>query len=392
MASFEKSPMVDQAAIDVVSSSDSKEVAAAKYDGEHPMLQESSTRPKFQDVWAAVLFIANLLVTLGIFVYCVTKASNLRLTALTPEMLSVVFMSAGISLVATMLYMILVFFHPKILIHASFICTTLILIALGIYLCVATRTQTDGTDFIITAVVYFVLAALNLTFYFLWRKRIPFSAALLKATATTIKKYPGVLVLAIAMLFLQLGFIVMWSITMILAFYCNITTHIAWYLIPSLYWNFEFMKNFLHTSVSGVFATYYFQTVSKEEAAKGVVSTAPENPTLFSISRSVTYSFGSIAFGSLVIPFIQLLRSLLCSSNTFVSAIGSCWCGALERLFQCFNEYALAQVAIYGKSFTRAAKVRCFSTMFSLMYPCKQSYSPSCFLFFSFPFSLLLSF
>jgi hypothetical protein len=57
----------------------------------------------------------------------------------------------------------------------------------------------------------------------------------------------------------------------------------------------------------------------------------PANPTASSAKRALTYSFGPIAFGSLIIAAIQLVRYLVRSAagrNSIIGAIFDCLIGA----------------------------------------------------------------
>jgi len=63
------------------------------------------------------------------------------------------------------------------------------------------------------------------------------------------------------------------------------------------YWISEWLKNTIHTTISGVYGAWYF---------------APRNPpkgaTRGAARRALTYSFGSISLGSLLVALINMLR------------------------------------------------------------------------------------
>merc|ERR1711916_133773 len=85
------------------------------------------------------------------------------------------------------------------------------------------------------------------------------------------------------------------------------------------------------------------------------------NPTLSAFKRASTYSFGSIAFGSLIIALIQTVKFVLNSArrahrNEFFIACVDCLLGCIENLVRYFNTYAFTQVAVYGKDYITAAK------------------------------------
>jgi hypothetical protein len=122
------------------------------------------------------------------------------------------------------------------------------------------------------------------------------------------------------------------------------------FLVFSMYWTEQVISNVFHTIVSGVMATFYFVSGSGRPLG---------NPTAASAMRALTYSFGSIAFGSLIVAIIQTLRYLVRSAtnrNSLGGAIADCFIGILEDLAKYFNYYAYIYVAIYGKPFIESAK------------------------------------
>lgn len=68
----------------------------------------------------------------------------------------------------------------------------------------------------------------------------------------------------------------------------------------TMYWILEWLKNTIHTTVAGLYASWYFSPVGQ----------FPKGATRGSARRALTYSFGSISLGSLVIAIIQFLRQL----------------------------------------------------------------------------------
>jgi hypothetical protein len=110
----------------------------------------------------------------------------------------------------------------------------------------------------------------------------------------------------------------------------------------------------VHVTNSGVVATWYFKQRSM-----------PRHPTLGSLKRAITTSFGSICLGSLVVALVQLLHSLVeearrnQDAGSFSACIYcciSCCMGYIEMLVELFNHWAFVQVAVYGKDFKTAAK------------------------------------
>jgi len=123
------------------------------------------------------------------------------------------------------------------------------------------------------------------------------------------------------------------------------------YYVFSYYWFAQVVRNVVHVSCSGVYATWYF--------LGGDNAQMPANPTLGAFKRAMTTSFGSVCFGSLIVALIQTLRWVV---RVFKRACGplacilECILICIEGIVRYFNRYAYAQVAIYGKTFCEAAR------------------------------------
>lgn len=127
------------------------------------------------------------------------------------------------------------------------------------------------------------------------------------------------------------------------------------------YWTTEWIKNTIHTAIAGVYGSWYFFSAS----ADGI----PRGATRGAFRRAVTYSFGSISFGSLAIAIINTFRQIFSVVRYRETGTGVCglfgsimWClggcvlAVLDWLTTFFNRYAFCHVALYGKAFIPAAK------------------------------------
>lgn len=83
--------------------------------------------------------------------------------------------------------------------------------------------------------------------------------------------------------------------------------------------------------------------------------------------RAMTYSFGSICFGSLLVSIIQLLKQAASIAQQDAAMDGNigmtvlfcclgCLIGLLEWLITFFNHYAYSYIALYGDAYIPAAK------------------------------------
>lgn len=200
--------------------------------------------------------------------------------------------------------------------------------------------------------ILLLFAFINAFFFFLWRSRIPFATTVLKTVASVIEQYPGSTYIAYASYLVQFLFVFLWACCVVFAqsFPQTIMIVISIFLLFSFYWTSQVIKNTIHVTTSGAVATWYFMR------GTGM----PHNPTLASFRRTVTTSFGSVCLGSLLVALLQTLRAILRGIKgrvgSLIAAILDCILGLIESLFQYFNRYAFAQVAIYGKTYCRAAK------------------------------------
>ena len=93
----------------------------------------------------------------------------------------------------------------------------------------------------------------------------------------------------------------------------------------------------------------------------------PKGATRGALKRALTYSFGSISLGSLLVAIIQFLRQICSAAQRSSSADGNlvgtilfcilgCLIGILEWAVEFLNRYAFSYIALYGKSYIAAAK------------------------------------
>ncbi|KAK4702786.1 hypothetical protein P7C70_g3436, partial [Phenoliferia sp. Uapishka_3] len=114
-------------------------------------------------------------------------------------------------------------------------------------------------------------------------------------------------------------------------------------------------SNYFLTIEAGIFGTVYFSGYGTKAVAFGA------------FKRASTYSMGSIAFGSLIVALLDLLRAGLQVLQQYESGQGDmigagiaccaqCCVGCVASLAQYFNRYAMIEIALYGKPYIKAAK------------------------------------
>jgi len=207
-------------------------------------------------------------------------------------------------------------------------------------------------------IVMVILILFNLLYIYMVRSRIPFAAAMLETVVECIQLFPATVWVAIGSIFIQAIGLLIWVVgaASILHAMDNANTpdntrSLVYFLLTiSVYWTTQVIKNVVHVTVSGTFATWYFMYPNN----------MPANPTLGALKRATWTSFGSICLGSLLVAIIKALRSAAeraggGSRQSIGQAILICLVSMFERLVEYFNVYAFTQVAIYGKPYCEAA-------------------------------------
>ena len=206
-------------------------------------------------------------------------------------------------------------------------------------------------------------AILVLYAYSIW-DRIPFAASNLITAATAVKKNPGLMLLSYISLLLLFGWSTVWMLIFSSALYvqgnckgldCQNETN---YLLVlafffSYYWTVQVVKNVIHVTVSGTVAKWWF---------------APKD-TSFICSlgiykfwmQAMTYSFGSICFGSLLVSFIQTIKNVFASilewkNGTLLCCCVDCGFRWIEYLAEYFNQWAFVFIGIYRYSYLEAGR------------------------------------
>jgi len=202
--------------------------------------------------------------------------------------------------------------------------------------------------------VLLIFALLQLLWIYLVRRRIPFSATILRISVGVINQFPSVFTVSYGSIFVQFIFLLIWlvatsSILNRLQNSGNVGVA-AFFLLLSFYWTSQVIKNVVHVTVSGVFASWYFL----------YPAAMPENPTQKSLKRACGTSLGSIALGSLLVAIIRTFKHMLeagrGSRNGFVRCCLVCLLRCLDDLISFFNVYAYVHVAMYGSTYCQAAR------------------------------------
>lgn len=127
-------------------------------------------------------------------------------------------------------------------------------------------------------------------------------------------------------------------------------------LLVSLYWTSTILLNTIQVTVAGVMGTWCFDKDDADSFCSPAVTS--------SLCRSMTYSFGSICFGSLVQALVTALRVIVENARqqrqngqnnqdcgALLLCILDCILQCLEDVVEYFNQWAYVFVGIYGYSY-----------------------------------------
>uniref|UniRef100_A0A1A8IVZ5 Choline transporter-like protein 2 n=1 Tax=Nothobranchius kuhntae TaxID=321403 RepID=A0A1A8IVZ5_NOTKU len=138
------------------------------------------------------------------------------------------------------------------------------------------------------------------------------------------------------------------------------------YNVFLFFWCANFVTALGQVTLSGAFASYYWAFKKPDDI--------PAYPIFSSLGRALRYHTGSLAFGSLILSLVQVIRVILeyldhklkGAQNRFAKFLLSClkccfWC--LEKCIKFLNRNAYIMIAIYGKSFCTSARDAFFLLM-----------------------------
>lgn len=224
--------------------------------------------------------------------------------------------------------------------------------------------------------IVFLLFSVFMVICFLsWRSRIPFSVLMLQTAIDVSKRHGHVYLVSALGGILATAFAGWFSVTLVAVYVkyepssnnpacsqgaggCSSGKVIGLiaFITFAAYWITEWLKNTIHTTISGVYGSWYFNSRNY-----------PTKVTRGALRRALTYSFGSISLGSLVVAIINFLRQLASVAQQQAAGEGSLlgtilWCvvgcliGILDWAVQFLNRYAFSYIALYGKAYIPAAK------------------------------------
>ncbi|KAK0547379.1 pH nine-sensitive protein 1 [Tilletia horrida] len=333
-------------------------------------------RPKFRDPFFAIFFLCVLggfialsVITLrqysisDIFGSVTTGRANPQGVGTTMNLHTafILMLSAGVGLVFSILYLILVRVATRAIIEITWALNVILNIGYCVYLW--TQGFTSG------AIIFTIFAVFSIIFYFVARKRIPLARILLKTILRAANQYKSTYVVSLIGTIVQAFFAVWWTWTLVATYQrfdpngntqanssrsSGAVTGLVVFLFFAFYYISEVLKNITLVVTAGIFGVWYYGSDARHVA-------------LSSFKRATTNSLGSICFGSLIVSLLEMLRAffrLLSSTEasegdmigSILACVAGCCIGIIEGLIQWLNKYAFINIALYGSSYIEAAK------------------------------------
>ncbi|KAJ4483429.1 plasma-membrane choline transporter-domain-containing protein [Lentinula aciculospora] len=268
------------------------------------------------------------------------------------------------------IYLMLTRAFTRIIMHI----TLLLSIALNIGICVYYWI----TKYYSGAIIFTIIALFSVLSYWGYKSRIPLASLLLQVVMDVSKHHTSVYVVAFVALIMQAALSVypLFMLTVLNSYgkwtpgssSCSTSScssgkvaGLIFYATFSYLWTSQVIANVaLATLAGGPYgAWYYFGPKEMGEM--------PNHPTLSAFGRASTLSLGSIAFGSLIVTLLELIKMILHAVQSNANQDGhpveaclaccaACFVGCIESAVEYFNRYAYIEIALYGKSYLGASK------------------------------------
>jgi hypothetical protein len=216
-------------------------------------------------------------------------------------------------------------------------------------------------------IITLIFVIISIWYIYYVRNRIAFAEAHIQVGCAALRSHPAILGVAIAMLIVQLIWIVLWGL-MVLGFENALNGSndehsnkfvgglFAIILLTSLFWGALIFRNITHFVTACVVGQWWFTVDAQRQYA---VET--------SLKRAFTTNFGTISFGSLVLAFIKALRvvSQIYENEArrnqnivllLISCIAVCILRIFEGIVRYLSEWAFVFAALTGRSFRDASR------------------------------------
>ncbi|EFA85656.1 hypothetical protein PPL_00885 [Heterostelium album PN500] len=298
--------------------------------------------------------------------------------------------SVAISIVVAAVWMELLKNFTRLFIYLTLCIGVALVICLGaLFIYLGHKEGSESTMIVGGCVI--ALSALLIAVILYLRKSIDLTCAMFTETCRGVQRSPTVFVVGFIIILFFVGFIAYWTSSLIYLF--SIPGHnIEWgsnssdsnelphfdtkirnlmfFMIFGFCWVTSFISAVFQHVVAGAVSHWYF---SRDPT--GQTEVGSQN-AFGSLGRALSTSLGSLAFGSLIIGFIEFFEWMLRISkkvnaeNKLVVMLLSCvQCilGCIEGIVKWINKFGYIYVAMHGYSFCTATK-SCFELIQRQMF------------------------
>lgn len=229
--------------------------------------------------------------------------------------------------------------------------------------------QRDVSYYWVPDLIATSLSAIFLLYIFCIRTRIQFATENLQSACKAVLSYPVILIIAVVFTILQVAWAIVWALGTYGA--VNHDTYgpndeeysnskkiaILFGMILIFFWVSFVCKNVITVTTAGTVSSWWHHSSSDRRSLT----------TTRALCRALTYSFGSICFGSLIVSIIQTIRVALETLEKIFENRGNCVAacivgciesiiGCVQRMIEYFTKYAYTYVGIYGYNFYESGK------------------------------------
>lgn len=371
-----------------------KPVPSPSYEESFPI-----RHPRYNDTAFTYVFVATLVVLAYVvydsYVYLKypSVASLLEPAKLSKPMkalYTLIAVSTLVPLVSATALLGLVYLFPTF-----FVVTAFLLVPLSMFSMALTSLMAGS---LFSAIMFGAFGLLTLTFMFQNFNRFSFSALMIQLVVSAMRKYPSTLLISVlsSIITAAISILYMVAVTIVAnarmnkddsvcphtngndVCLSNTSMAIFLFVIFSGCYIFQVVGNVTHVVLSGVFSSWYFFDAND-------ANSKPKYPAFGSLKRALTYCFGSICFGSLLVSLVQTLRISLqvlkaklqnrhlnydddndngsSGENGLLFCFLICLVSVLEWIasefeywMKWFNRYAYSYLSMYGKPYLQSAR------------------------------------
>lgn len=218
------------------------------------------------------------------------------------------------------------------------------------------------------------MAVILMIAVFVLRNKIHLTCAIISETCRGIQSnYFGLISVSVTIALVYIGFAAVWGTSFVYLYSIPSSTvtidsqvvqkfnesvrNLMYFQIFGFFWVSNFAIALFQMSVAGAMSQWYFTREDYSSIHLG-------SPAFKSFIHGLTYSFGSLAFGSLLVAIINFIQFLIAqarraSKTKFLSwafCLVECCFGCIESLVKFINKFSFVYIAMHGYHFVKASR------------------------------------